>query len=314
MSYQGTYESEDHPRITPAVQWLIAINVAILFLQKTVVKDELMMGGLGFSAPQILRSWWTVVTYMFVHGGYMHLAVNMYTLWMFGPRLEHVWGTRTFAGYYLWCGIGGLVFHALLVQHGVLIGASAAIFGVMLAYGMRWPNDEVLFFGVIPMKVKWLVGLLLTLNLWSGILQATGIAFQGSQMAYMAHLGGLVFGWLYLRRPAMPSIERFRQHISPAPDIPDDERPRAIPRSMPRGRERERERERESEVDEVVAQSRAVAGKRPVVAAPQGAANREENVETLNRLLDKISQQGISSLTVAERRELDEVSRGLKEG
>jgi hypothetical protein len=177
----------------------------------------------------------------------------------------------------------------------------------MLAYAMRWPNDEVLLFGVIPMKVKWLVFAFVLLNLLSGIVELSTGTQRGT--AYFAHLGGLIFGFLYLRTPSAESLDRLRQRISPAPDVPDDETPRAIPRSMPRGRGRERE----SEVDEIVARSKAIAAKRPVVAAPVRApSTQERQLETLNLLLDKISQNGMDSLTTEERTLLQEVSVKLR--
>ena len=84
------------PRLTKAVQWLIAINVAIYFVQLTVVEPQHMLPALGFQARDLSRSWWTIVTYMFVHGGFWHLALNMYTLFVFGPRVEHAWTTAEF--------------------------------------------------------------------------------------------------------------------------------------------------------------------------------------------------------------------------
>jgi rhomboid family protein len=312
MSYRDSYESTDYPRITPAVQWLIAINVAVMFVQYVVFDPSkgTVQRALGFDTSHALVSWWTVLSYMFVHAGLLHLALNMYTLWIFGPRLEHNWTTRSFTIFYLWCGLGGVAFHTLVVHHGLLIGASAAVFGVMLAYGMRWPNDEVLLFGMIPIRVKWLVGLLLFFNLASGILQMASSGL-GSGPAYFAHLGGLAFAWLYLRSPSMHTIDRLRQRMAAAPDIADDETPRAIPRSLPRSRQRERERE--SEADEIVAQSKAVAAKRPTVATKPRPNAREQQEEMLNRLLDKISENGIESLTREERDILDRVSKTLGE-
>ena len=97
MSYQ-TVDDTDSPRITHAVQWLIAINVAIYFLQLTVVRPEDVQQTLGFEVHDLGRSWWTIATYMFVHGGFWHLALNMYTLYLFGPRIERAWRTAWSTG------------------------------------------------------------------------------------------------------------------------------------------------------------------------------------------------------------------------
>jgi membrane associated rhomboid family serine protease len=296
MSYLA--DEQDPPRITPAVKWLIAINVAILFFQYTVYRE--MPQALGFEVGDLNGSWWTIFTYMFVHQGALHLALNMYALWLFGPRVEHVWSSGGFTRYYIWCGLGGWLFHLLFVRDGLIVGASAATYGVMLAYAMRWPDDEVLFFGVIPMKVKWLVVMLVVVNLVTGIM-------GGSGTASFAHLGGLAFGWLYLRTPSAQSIGRLRQRVSQHPDVPD-ETPRAIPRSLPRTRERG------NEIDEIVAKSKAVVMKRQPAPPPPPPPVKtiDKRAEALNLVLDKISDQGLDSLTSDERRLLEEMSRQLR--
>lgn len=299
MSYVLADEQEP-PGITPAVKWLIAANVAVMFLQLTIVGPGQMFSWLGFQLSDLQGSWWKIFTYMFVHGDVVHLALNMYTLWLFGRRVEHVWSPGAFTRYYVWCGLGGWLFHLLVSRDGQLIGASAAVFGVMLAYAMRWPDDEVFLFGVVPMKVKWLVALLVVVNLVWGI---GSIGSSGGGTAYFAHLGGLAFGWLYLRTPSAQSIDRLRQRVSQLPDVPD-ETPRAIPRSMPRSRERG------SEIDEIVAKSKAVATKRQSAAPP--VKSRSKRAEALNLVLDKISEQGLESLTTDERRLLEEMSRELR--
>lgn len=297
MSYLA--DEQDPPRITPAVKWLIAANVAVAFLQLTIVGSEQMYRWLGFELSDLNGSWWKIFTYMFVHGGIIHLAVNMYTLWLFGRRVEMVWSPGGFARYYVWCGLGGWLAYLPFSRGAVLVGASAAVFGVMLAYAMRWPDEEVMLFGVLPIKVKWLVTGLVVTNLVFGITSMD----QSSGTAYFAHLGGLAFGWLYLRTPSPQSIDRLRQRVSQLPDVPD-ETPRAIPRSMPRTRERG------NEIDEIVAKSKAVVTKRQPVLPPARAMSKR--ADELNLVLDKISQQGLDSLTIEERRLLEEMSRKLR--
>jgi membrane associated rhomboid family serine protease len=311
MAFPASSDEYEAPRLTPAVLWLVASNVAIYFVQLTLQKDfpallGFQFGDLRNGAP------WTALTYMFVHGGFWHLALNMYMLWVLGPRVERAMGTRAFAFFYAFCGVGGVVFHSIFVPHdALLIGASAAIFGVLVAYAMRWPDEEVYLFLVVPMRMRWFALFMIALNLGLGALSAG--SGEGGGIAYMAHLGGVAFALLYLLRPSGPSVDRLRQRVATAPDL-GDEPPRPVPRSLPRPRERQ------SEVDEVVEQSKALTMNkppRPVVPAPprpttaSTAANRRE---ALDLVLDKISEHGLESLTLEERHLLEEMSRKLRNG
>lgn len=311
MAISIQYDEHDAPRLTRGVRVLLAINVAMLFLQWTVVSDADAFAVLGFQEGSLRQSLWSAGTYMFVHYSVWHLALNMYALLIFGPRLESVMGTRAFTLYFLWCGLGGAMFHLLFVRAGLLIGASAAVFGVMFAYWQQWPRDEVALFGAIPMRAWTLVLLLLAANLTAGVLGAadatTGADVNG--WVYLAHVGGLAFGWLYFRTPPAASLDRLRQRISPAPDYPDESPPRAIPRTLPRARAQR------DEVDEIVAKSKAVAAqKRPSVRAvvTPVRTTSEARAAELDRVLDKISSSGLESLSSEERAVLDEMARRLR--
>lgn len=301
-----TYTDEtDTPRLTKAVQALIAINVAIYFLQLTVVGAHNMLPALGFEARDLSSAWWTIGTYMFVHGGFWHLALNMYTLYLFGPRVEHAWSAGEFTRYYVLCGLGGWFFHLLFARDSLLIGASAAVLGVTLAYATRWPDDEIFLFGIIPLKVKWMMALLVVLNLIGGMAEGG----NGGGIAYLAHLGGLAAGWLYLRTSSgSAGLDRFKQRVSPIPDLPDETPPRVIPRSMPRAREKG------NEIDEIIARSNAAVARRPIPQVPRTPAKEAKRVSDLDLVLDKISQQGIDSLTSDEKRLLEDMSRELRDG
>ena len=307
MSYQITEDTET-PRITPAVQWLIAINVAIYFLQLTVVRPEDVQMTLGFEVRDLGRSWWTIATYMFVHGGFWHLALNMYALYLFGPRIERAWSAGEFARYYILCGLGGWFAHLLFARNAILFGASAAVLGVMLAYAMRWPEDEIYLFGVMPLRVQWTVAMLAAVILVAGM---AGTEIAGTDrltgVAYLAHLGGLAAGWLYLRTSSATSLDRLKQRVSQIPDVPD-ETPRPIPR-LPRSREKVQE------VDDIVAKSKAAVARRqassPPTPGPKLVPKRPD--EQLNVVLDKISEHGLDSLTSDERRILEEMSKKLKD-
>ncbi len=285
--YDPTGEDAGLPRsgsaVPPAVLWLVVANVAVAFLQATVQHDLPELLGFAGGTVATTGAWWTAVTYMFVHAGFWHLALNLYTLWVFGPRLERAWGTKAFTAFYLWCGFGGAAAHAVFTRGpSVLVGASAAIFGVLLAYALRWPDDEALFFGVVPMKVWWLVAFLAVINLVMGVLDVTAGAGMGGT-AHLAHLGGFVFAALWLFRPAAPDVDRLRQRVAPAPDIVDG-LPRAVPRSAPRDRDvRGRDgqvRERGSAADQAVEQSRALTARPPAPrpGAPRGPATPPADV------------------------------------
>jgi membrane associated rhomboid family serine protease len=291
------------PRTTSAVRWLIAINVAIYFIQLTMVTPADVQLALGSQKENLGHQWWTVVTYMFVHRDFWHLALNTSAIWLFGPRVEWQWGTREFVRYYLICGLGGWFAHLALMGGGsVLIGSSAPVLGVMLAYATLWAHERMFLFGAIPTTVRWLVVLV------AGGILVDGIAGGGraSGLPYLAHLGGLAAGALYLRTTAAVSLGRLREGVSPVPDEPDDAPPRAVPRSLPRSRAREREN-----IDDVVARSNAAVARRP--SSGRTSPDRQIDLAALDKVLDKISAHGIESLSREELNLLDEASRRLRD-
>lgn len=306
-------DERDLPRLSRAVQALMVLNAVVLFLQWTLVSDTDAFAALGLHQGAVPDAWWTTVTYMFVHFGLWHLALNMYGLYVFGPRLEGAMGTRAFSLFYVWCGLGGAAVQLLLVRSGILIGASAAVLGVMFAYAQQWPDEEVALFGVVPMRVWTMVMLFAATNLALGVLDAEVVestVHSGGWHTYLAHAGGLAFAWIYMRTPPAASLERLRQRISPAPDY-QDEAPRAIPRSLPRARAPR------DEVDEIVAKSRSIAAEqqeqrpaRPRLAPPRPGA--EPRVDPVDRVLDKISSEGLASLTADERAMLDAMAKRLR--
>lgn len=299
------YESRQSG-MTPAVQWLMAANVGVYFLQLTLIGADNTFAGLGLDPAQFPAKWWTIATYMFVHAGLWHISFNMLTLWMFGPRIERLWGARSFLYFYLWCGIGGAIAHLLLEGHAGLVGASAAIMGVLLAYALRWPDEEVYIFGVIPMKTRWLVAWLVVINLAMGVSSARG----GSGIGWFAHLGGLAFGWIYLRVSAFGGLDNFRRWVAPVPDEPEDGF-----RAIPRTRTRQRDRSLPADpTDEIVAKSNAVAARPVRSAIVQGTKQEKPELpkQRLDTVLDKISRHGLESLTSEEMQVLEDMSRKLR--
>jgi rhomboid family protein len=307
-------ESQNPPQLTRGVEALLAINLAMLLLQWTLISDADAFAVLGFQAGSLQRTLWSALTYMFVHYSAWHLALNMYVLLAFGPRLENAMGTRAFTLFYLWCGLGGAVAYMLFVRNGLLVGSSAGVLGILFAYWHQWPDEPISLLGVARMRPWTVLVLLGGVILGMGAMGAGADVAGGARIAYLAHVGGIAFAWLYMRTPPAASIERFRQRISPAPDYSQDETPRAIPRTLPRSRSNTQR----DDVDEIVAKSKAVAAQQPrpvprVITTPT-AHPREERVAELDRVLDKISLEGLESLTPSERDLLDEMARRLREG
>ena len=298
-SFPPTHEP-DRSKLTPGVQAIIAISIAVMFVQMTAVKYADMTSWFGFDVAALPSRGWTALTYLFVHAGVWHMAVNMYALYLFGPRLEQTWGgPKRFLWFYALCGLGGVVFDLVFIRAGVLVGASAAVFGVLTAYVMQWPDEEVFLLFVMPVRVRTLVIGLVAVNLIVGLL---GTA-DGVNVVYFAHVGGAIAAYVYMRMAMSSGMDQVRQRVANLPDA--DEPPRAIPRSMPR-------RERGDEVDDIVAKSKAIAAKRMTSLTPS-SRRREARAEELNRVLDKISQHGIESLTSDERKMLEEMSRRYRD-
>ena len=292
----------ENSRFMVGVQGLIAANIAIYYLQLVGIFGTLEKT-FGFTLDGFQGRWWTALTFMFVHGGFWHLAANMYALYLFGPRLEQAWGSRRFMRFYAFCALVGLLAHAALVRDGsTLFGSSAPVFGVMIAYAITWPTDEMFVLGVIPMRAWTTVWTMIGLNLGTGIYLSGG---TGLQLGYFAHLAGAIAGWAFMRTPGAPSLEQLRQRVSRVPDAEDP--PRPIPRSQPRGRERD-------DTDEIVQRSRAMMARQ--AAAPRASTPKSGGTtrEDLNRVLDKISATGIESLTPDERRTLEDMARLLRDG
>jgi membrane associated rhomboid family serine protease len=135
---------------------------------------------------------WQLVTYMFLHGDLFHLAINMFIIWMFGRTLEQVWGSSRFLKFYFACGIGGAVFSFVFAYGTAVIGASAAAYGILLAFGILFPNQQLLLWFILPVRARTLVIVLAILELIKGLSISDGIA-------HFAHLGGMAAALLLLR-------------------------------------------------------------------------------------------------------------------
>ena len=204
---------------TDAIKILIIINVG-LFLLRFVAKSQIDLAGIfGLSPNTVWPMIWQPITYMFIHGDLFHVLINMFVLWMFGSEMESIWGRAQFLRYYFLTGVGsGLVW--LLFNAGqsysVLIGASGAIYGILIAYGMMFPNRTVYLYFMIPIKVKWFVVFLGAVAFLSSFNNNTNIS-------HLTHLSGMVIGFVYLRYywhwkdfrfSVHKQIEEFRSSIS----------------------------------------------------------------------------------------------------
>jgi membrane associated rhomboid family serine protease len=185
--------------ITPAVKWIIWANV-VMFVA-TVVAPAIF-GPLGLSPAMVVeRGWiWQPVTYMFLHAGAMHILFNMLGVWMFGVELERLWGTKFFLRYYAVTGVGAAIttlgvsflpFEFGAAVYGSLtVGASGALYGILLAFAKYYPNRPILMMLLFPVPAKYFVI----------IIGALSFATGGGGVAHAAHLGGLLFGYFYLRK------------------------------------------------------------------------------------------------------------------
>ena len=194
----------------PAISQIVLVNL-IVFLMEPVVFGSMAPHGLALVPREALAKGmvWELFTYMFLHGGFMHLFFNMFGLLMFGPDLERWWGSRNFTKYYLITGVGAGVVQVLtayLFPGGgpypayliPTIGASGAIFGVLVAFGMAFPERTVLLFLIVPVSAR-------TMVIIFGLLELTmALQYQGGGgVARFAHLGGMLVGYLYLRQETL---------------------------------------------------------------------------------------------------------------
>ena len=248
------------PSTTKVVRWLLILNGVIFVLQRIFLNQHLNVFGLVPSAFLGRGFIWQIVTYMFFHGSVLHILFNMLFLWMMGSEIERLWGSREFLKYYLITGGGaGLVNVLVQPRSGIpTIGASGAIFGLIIAFAMAFPDREILLYFLIRIKAKYfavLVGLLELLAL---------VLMPNAPIARFAHLGGLVVGYVYLRRkrlgqPVRRKIADWHQEAS-------------------------------------------------VLASKREAERRARQQAEVDRILDKINKQGMSSLSDGEKKFLESQS------
>jgi len=193
--------------ITPAVKAIMIANGAIFIFQQlfSFATPGLIESYFGLSYIGVFNNFWLwqLITYMFLHGGWFHVIFNLIGMWMFAGELENLWGSRVFLKYYLITGIGAGIFITLMnyyifAHHNIspiTIGASGAIYGILLAYGLTWPNRQVLLYFVIPIKIKYLVIVFGLIEFFGTVSSFSGGA---GDISHIGHLGGIISGMIYI--------------------------------------------------------------------------------------------------------------------
>src|SRR3990167_9745753 len=204
--------------LTPAVKLLIILNVSVYLLTLSVqaIAPGFPITFYGGLVPYLITHklfLWQFITYMFFHGGVMHLLINMLVLWMFGGEIERLFGTKIFYRYYFICGIGAGIFNYLVnIIFGLpgfvpIIGASGAIYGLLAAYGIFFGDRLVFFMMLFPIRAKYFVIIL------GGIEFFSSLSATQDGIAHLAHLGGMVFGLAYIYLRIIKRPPRFLKRV-----------------------------------------------------------------------------------------------------
>jgi membrane associated rhomboid family serine protease len=185
--------------VTPVIKKLMIIMGATFLLQMVV--SHRISFYLGLVPVLVWKKYflWQLATYIFFHGGITHLLFNLLALWMFGGELESYWGSRRFLGYFLFCGIGAGICTVIFTPYQFIpvIGASGAIYGILLAFGWLFPNRLIYIYFLFPIPAKYMVIIFGLIELFSSM-EGTG-----GGVAHLTHLGGLLFGLLYMAYPTI---------------------------------------------------------------------------------------------------------------
>lgn len=277
----------------PTVIKNIMIINAVIFLVKNIILERIITGD-GVPVEYILTRYfalmplgqgfqiWQLITYQFMHHDFMHILFNMFILWMFGMEIENVWGPRKFLLYYLTCGVGAGLMHVLLspMLTGVMlptVGASGAIYGVMIAFAMLFPDRYIFLYFLIPVKAKYLIVFFILLELFS--------VGSFDFVARLAHLGGALVGFVFimLDRNSSISLKGAFNSFKRSPSNASAFKKRG-PFRQP-----------------------------DIVDADFYEINKKEedkvDQEEIDRILDKISRSGYQNLTEREKKILFEASK-----
>ncbi len=208
------------PPLTPMVKRLIIITSAVFILTYIPLQIfhsavfDLPFAWFALQAYDVTHRFylWQLVTYLFLHGGWFHIIFNMFALWMFGADLETLWGGKKFLTYYFVTGVGAGILDVILntlfrpEMPSATIGCSGAVYGLLMAYGMLFPERLIYLYMIIPIKAKWFVAIM------GAIEFVSSFGGPGSGISHFAHLGGMLFGFLYLRGWSLPYRWQLQYH------------------------------------------------------------------------------------------------------
>jgi membrane associated rhomboid family serine protease len=303
----------------PVIKWLIAINILLFLLgllpyqgdyQGAVIGDLFVRYGALWPTGSAYYMPWQYFTYMFLHGGFSHIFFNLFVLWMFGMELEQMWGSKRFLAFYLLCGLGAGAIHTAVTYFvgngGPTIGASGAIMGVMIAFGMNFP-DRIIFLGLFfPLKAKYAILLIVGIDLVSGVTSSSGVLEGGRSdgIAHFAHLGGALIGFILLQAGGKLTLGRIFDRFAWFGD--GSPRHTHVAQSVtPEFSQRER-----SNVIDVGFRDVETTRRSSSSAAPL-KMNFGDDQERIDGILDKISRYGYQNLTDEEKAILNEASKKL---
>ena len=280
----------------PVIKWLLISNVAVWLLFDVLLQPFTFQGVPIFGVIEFYLALspigsghfypWQILTYMFLHGGFLHIFFNMLALWMFGVELEHLWGSRRFLVYYLLCGVGGavtnLIVAPLIGQTAPTVGASGAVFGVLLAFGVLFPDRPIYLYFLLPVKAKYFVTFYVLWELFLGVTQTS------DGVAHFAHLGGAAVGFLYLLREVRLFPRRREEwRVVGGAGRPDETAGRA----------------RRGEVQDATFYD--------IRTGKPFEDNEQVTQEVIDAILDKIGKGGYQSLSEEEKRILNEASKKI---
>jgi membrane associated rhomboid family serine protease len=282
----------------PVIKYLLISNIAI-FIFQFFIFGSLKVGGvplgiffvkyfalnpIGSTAFPFYP--WQLVTYLFMHADFWHLFLNMFALWMFGMELENIWGSKKFMGYYLMCGVGAglanLLIAPLFTTIGPTIGASGAVYGVLVAFGMLFPNRPIYLYFLFPVKAKYFVAVYMAIEVFS--------VGSNNGIAHFAHLGGGLIGFVYLLLTKNNINNLFRFYNRPKMTIQK-------PSNVYRNKFYEKYNSSTDDVSD----------------ADYYEDKKEGDItqERVDEILDKISKSGYQNLSEEEKRILFEASKKI---
>jgi len=291
---------------TPILRGLLVANVGVFLFEMFFGKLRFSGVPIDFYIAKYLYLWplgsgnfypWQLFSYMFLHGSFTHLALNMLIFWMFGSQFEVIWGPKKFLIYYFLCGLGGAVAHLLISPllggSAPLLGASGAIYGFLIAYGLLFPDQLVFVFFLIPMKAKYAIGIFVALEFMS-----VGAA---DNIGHLAHLGGAVAGLIYLLATSGGLSLFSNMRIRRSQGKENDWSSRSSGGSIFRRRPADDD-------DAIDAEYHDIGG---TATKTRLGGTRIITQEDIDRILDKIAASGYQNLSEEERDILIEASRKM---